>query len=116
MMNIALVNGTRLGYWESGRGPKSLLLVHGWGCDHTTLVPLMEHFRHSYRVIAGDLTGHGISDKPHQEYTVVGFAGDLARLCRELRFKTLSSSATAWVERPRSILAHAIAIWFQPSF
>jgi len=47
----------------------------------------MEHFRHSYRVIAVDLRGHGFSDKPHQEYTVAGFADDLASLCRELRIQ-----------------------------
>jgi pimeloyl-ACP methyl ester carboxylesterase len=38
-------------------------------------------------VIAVDLRGHGISDKPHQEYTVAGFADDLAYLCQELRIQ-----------------------------
>ena len=69
-MNIALVNGTRLGYWESGRGPKSMLLVHGWGCDHTTLVPLMEHFR---QLVSGD---RGRPDGPwHQRQAAPGIYG-----------------------------------------
>jgi pimeloyl-ACP methyl ester carboxylesterase len=49
--------------------------------------PQIEHFSKSYRVIAVDLRGHGISDKPHQEYTVAGFADDLAYLCRELQLQ-----------------------------
>jgi pimeloyl-ACP methyl ester carboxylesterase len=64
-----------------------MLLVHGWGCDHTTLAPQIEFFRQSYRVIAVDLRGHGMSDAPHQEYTVAGFADDLASLCGELRLQ-----------------------------
>jgi pimeloyl-ACP methyl ester carboxylesterase len=64
-----------------------MLLVHGWACDHTTLAPLMEHFRHSYRVVGVDLRGHGLSDKPRQEYTVAAFADDLASLCGELRIR-----------------------------
>jgi hypothetical protein len=46
---------------DSGRGPKSMLVAHGWGCDHTTLAPQIELFRTSYRVIAIDLRGHGAS-------------------------------------------------------
>jgi pimeloyl-ACP methyl ester carboxylesterase len=56
-MNIAHINGTRLAYQDSDDEPKSMLLVHGWGCDHTTLAPQIEFFRHSYGVIAVDLRG-----------------------------------------------------------
>jgi pimeloyl-ACP methyl ester carboxylesterase len=86
-MNVAFINGAKLGYWNSGGGAQSMLFVHGWACDHATLMPVMEHFRPSYRVVAVDLRGHGISDKPYQEYTVAGFADDLASLCRELEIQ-----------------------------
>jgi pimeloyl-ACP methyl ester carboxylesterase len=87
IMNITRINGAGLAYLDSGRGPKSMLLVHGWACDHTMFTPQIEHFSKSYRVIAVDLRGHGISDKPHQEYTIAGFADDLAYLCRELQLQ-----------------------------
>jgi pimeloyl-ACP methyl ester carboxylesterase len=87
IMNNLWKNGTRLAYLDSGGGPKSMLLVHGWGCDHTALAPQIEYFRASYRVVAVDLRGHGASDAPHQEYTVQGFADDLAYLCGELRLR-----------------------------
>jgi pimeloyl-ACP methyl ester carboxylesterase len=78
MMNFVQRNGIRLAYVESGGGPKSMLLVHGWGCDHTALAPQMDYFRTTYRVVAVDLRGHGASDAPYEEYTVPGFADDLA--------------------------------------
>jgi pimeloyl-ACP methyl ester carboxylesterase len=37
--------------------------------------------------VAVDLRGHGASDKPHQEYTVEGFADDVAWLCSQLGLK-----------------------------
>jgi pimeloyl-ACP methyl ester carboxylesterase len=86
-MNIAHINGIRLAYQDFGDGPKSMLLVHGWACDHTTLAPQIDFFRHSYRVIAVDLRGHGASDAPHEEYTLAGFANDLACLSDELRLQ-----------------------------
>jgi pimeloyl-ACP methyl ester carboxylesterase len=84
-MNSAYNNGSSLAYAESGAGPKSMLFVHGWACDHTTFEAQIDYFRYSHRVVAVDLKGHGASDAQHQEYTVSGFADDLASLCRELR-------------------------------
>ena len=40
-----------------------------------------DYFGRTDRVVAVDLRGHGASDKPVQEYTVAGFADDLAWLC-----------------------------------
>jgi pimeloyl-ACP methyl ester carboxylesterase len=84
-MNSAYINGSRLAYKESGAGPKSMLFVHGWACDHTIFEAQIDYFRYAHRVVAVDLKGHGASDAPHEEYTVSGFADDLASLCRKLR-------------------------------
>ncbi|HUI24671.1 MAG TPA: alpha/beta hydrolase [Candidatus Kryptonia bacterium] len=77
-------DGVRLCYDEAGKG-SALLFVHGWCCDHTYFAPQFEHFRSAHRVVSVDLRGHGGSDKPRQDYTMAGFAEDLAWLCRELR-------------------------------
>jgi hypothetical protein len=70
--------GTALFYEDAkGREPP-ILLVHGWGCDHTYLGPQFEHFgSRGHRVVAVDLHGHAQSDKPHQRYTMQVFADDL---------------------------------------
>jgi pimeloyl-ACP methyl ester carboxylesterase len=85
-MKFAYLNGARIAYEDTGEGPDVMLLVHGWGCDHTALNRQIEFFRHSHRVIAVDLRGHGASDAPQQDYTVAGFADDLALLCATLHF------------------------------
>ena len=48
------------------------------------MVPQFDYFGRTHRVVAVDLRGHGASDKPMQEYTVAGFADDLAWLCDQL--------------------------------
>ncbi len=77
-------DGVALAYEEAGSGVPPVLLVHGWTCDHTYFAPQVEHFGRRHRVIAVDLRGHGESDKPRQEYTMAGFADDLAWLCGKL--------------------------------
>ena len=89
-------DGVGLAYEEAGRGEPPILLVHGWTCDHTYFAPQFEHFGRAHRTIAVDLRGHGESDTPEQDYTVAGFADDLAWLCEQLGVATRSSSATAW--------------------
>jgi pimeloyl-ACP methyl ester carboxylesterase len=77
-------DGVRLGYEEQGSGSPPMLLVHGWSCDHTHFAPQAEHFSKRHRVISVDLRGHGASDTPDQEYTMAGFADDLAFLCEQI--------------------------------
>ena len=76
-------DGVRLAYQEQGSGSPSMLFVHGWCCDHSYFAPQAEHFRANHRVITVDLRGHGASDKPDQDYTMAGFADDLAWLCEQ---------------------------------
>jgi pimeloyl-ACP methyl ester carboxylesterase len=77
-------DGVALAYAEAGSGAPPLLLVHCWCGDHTHLAPQFDYFGRTHRVVAVDLRGHGASDKPMQEYTVAGFADDLAWLCDQL--------------------------------
>jgi len=81
-------DGVKLAYVEAGIGPKSMLLVHGMQCDHTHMLPLLEHFAPlGYRVVALDVRGHGQSDKPHSDYSNQEFNDDLIFLCGELGLK-----------------------------
>jgi pimeloyl-ACP methyl ester carboxylesterase len=77
-------NGVALAYEEAGRGGPPILLVHGFGGDHTSFAPQFAHFRQTHRVVAVDRRGHGQSDKPEQGYTIAQFADDLAWVCGEL--------------------------------
>ena len=77
-------DGVALAYEERGHGNPPMIFVHGWSCDHRYFAPQVERFSQDHRTVAVDLRGHGISDDPHQEYTMSAFADDIAWLCREL--------------------------------
>jgi pimeloyl-ACP methyl ester carboxylesterase len=77
-------DGVALAYGDSGTNRPSMLLVHGWGCDHTVLSAQREHFARSYRVVSVDLRGHGESGSPEHEYSMASFADDLAWLCCQI--------------------------------
>ncbi len=73
------IHGHRRAYVKVGEGP-ALLLLHGLGCDHTTWHPIIESLARRYTVIAPDLLGHGMSDKPRADYSVGGYANGMRDL------------------------------------
>jgi len=83
-------NGISLAFEDSGSSKDALVLIHGWGCDHTTLTRQQEFFTKTHRVINVDLRGHGESDSPAQIYSVEAFADDVAWICQELDVKRAS--------------------------
>lgn len=80
-------DGVRLAHYEAGpaeRQTPPLFLINGWTGDHGIFTPQIAHFAQSRRVVAINLRGHGASDAPEQEYTIAGFADDLAWQCARL--------------------------------
>lgn len=72
-------------YWETGRGRQTVLLVHGWSCDHAFMAPLAAHFaRRSARVISVDMRGHGRSPAGDRGFSVPELGQDLGALMAEL--------------------------------
>lgn len=69
------VNGARVHYTDTGEG-KPIVLMHGWGCNTTTLASIEKVALESCRVINIDFPGHGKSPEPPavwgvEEYTQV---------------------------------------------
>jgi pimeloyl-ACP methyl ester carboxylesterase len=83
-MDYVTRDGVRLAYVEAGRGPKSMLLVHGMQCNHTHMLEQLRYFSRTHRVVAVDMRGHGESDKPHSSYNNREFNDDLIVLCEAL--------------------------------
>jgi pimeloyl-ACP methyl ester carboxylesterase len=79
-----LRDGVELAFSTSGDQESVLLLIHGWGCDHTTLLQQQAFFEHSHTVINADLRGHGESGAPEQVYSIAQYAEDMTWLCAEL--------------------------------
>jgi pimeloyl-ACP methyl ester carboxylesterase len=80
-------DGVCLAHVEAGPdAPASppLVFIHGWMGDHRALLPQIQHFARTRRVVAIHLRGHGDSEAPEQDYTMAGFADDIAWQCRQL--------------------------------
>ena len=86
-MNTLDRNGITLAYQEAGSGISPVLLVHGFACDHTFLLPQLRFLGDRRRTVAVDLRGHGTSDAPKQDYTMAGFADDLAWISAQLNLE-----------------------------
>lgn len=78
------VNGVDIRYVDSGAGDPAIVFVHGWTCNRNDWRHQVPEFSQRHRVVAYDHRGHGESGKPDLEYTITGFADDLAALIGHL--------------------------------
>ena len=63
-LSAATVDGVKIHFTSMGKGPKTVILVHGWTCDETTWSDQVPALKHEYRVVTVDLPGHGKSGSP----------------------------------------------------
>ena len=89
-MQNKLRDSVPLAFSKSGDQESALLLIHGWGCDHTTLLRQQTFFEHSHTVINVDLRGHGESGAPEEVYSIAHYAEDVMWLCAELGIQRAS--------------------------
>ncbi|GAB3126300.1 alpha/beta hydrolase [Tsukamurella serpentis] len=73
------IHGHRRAYRTGGSGP-AILLLHGIGDNSLVWEPVMERLTDRYTVIAPDLLGHGLSDRPRADYSVAAFANGMRDL------------------------------------
>jgi pimeloyl-ACP methyl ester carboxylesterase len=79
----AKLDGSRIHYKSYGKGREALVFVHGWTCDMTFWNGQLPDFEKRTRVIAIDLPGHGLSDKPELAYTMDLFARAVDAVMRD---------------------------------
>src|SRR5580692_8702629 len=63
-LSAATVDGIKLHSTSTGKGPRTVILVHGWTCDDTTWESQVPALSKAYRVLTIDLPGHGKSGAP----------------------------------------------------
>jgi pimeloyl-ACP methyl ester carboxylesterase len=73
-VRFAAVDGHRVAYRSAGSGEPAIVFVHGWTCDMTSWSQQFPFFARTHRVLAVDLPGHGLSDKPEIVYSMDLFA------------------------------------------
>ena len=73
------LHGYERSYLRAGSGPV-VVLVHGIGESSATWAEVVPRLARTHTVIAPDLLGHGLSDKPRADYSLGGFANGLRDL------------------------------------
>src|SRR5580658_8324379 len=63
-LTAAAVDGIQINSASTGKGPKTVILVHGWTCDETTWSEQVPVLSKKYRVLTLDLPGHGKTGAP----------------------------------------------------
>lgn len=69
----AVLDGAKVHYTAAGSGPVTIVLIHGWTCDHTFWDAQIPALKERYKVLAVDLPGHGRSG-PAPDYSMRRFA------------------------------------------
>lgn len=91
--------GVRTRVVEAGAGPRTLLLLHGvQGSLDTWLRNLGGLSRH-YRVVAFDLLGHGLTDRPDRPYEIADYIGHALAVLDALGIRSatwVGSSLGGW--------------------
>ena len=81
------LHGYERSYLRAGEGP-AVVLVHGIGESCSTWAEVVPRLAKTHTVIAPDLLGHGLSDKPRADYSLGGFANGLRDLLLVLGIDT----------------------------
>ena len=75
--SFATDDGVSLSYLEAGEG-RPMVFLHGWSQAALMWHAQIGAFSATHRVLALDMRGHGVSDKPGHGYRIARLAADLA--------------------------------------
>ena len=76
-------NNIELAYTIEGEGD-TVVLLHGWGCDHTIWQATTDMLKQHYRVIAVDFAGFGASNEPREVWGVEEYTRSIEALLASL--------------------------------
>ena len=77
-----VIQGLSVHYEILGKGPETVLLLHGWGAPVTAYRPVLELLAQRFRVVAFDMPGVGGTDEPAEPLTLDDYEIGRAS-CRE---------------------------------
>lgn len=82
------IDGQRLHYDETGDPEGApVILMHGWGCDHTTVASIAKALESGMHVYNLDLPGHGKSQEPDSPWGVDAFTVLVEKFIKRLGIK-----------------------------
>ena len=83
MEKDAEIDGTSFHYTDNGEGPRTIVLMHGWGCNSTTLASIERvALGEGYRVVNLDFPGFGKSTEPAETWGIERYTAATEQLLR----------------------------------
>ncbi len=84
---VKLNDSIQVHFKQWGNGPRTVMFVHGFGCDMNAWEAQFDAFRDDkdMRLLFIDLPGYGQSDKPHVDYTLSFFSKAVASVLEEVK-------------------------------
>lgn len=79
----AKLDTMKIHYFSESKGKNAIVLVHGWAGDLTLWRDQTAELSKRARVIAVDLPGHGMSDKPEVKYDMDLFAAAIDAVLKD---------------------------------
>ena len=91
----AHVLGSRIFYREKGSGA-NLLLLHGWTGNSFQWRRMLPDLAKGHHVIALDLPGCGLSEKPRIDYTIPDYLGYIRAFVEKIGFRPFALVGTSF--------------------
>lgn len=86
-----VIDGLKLHYSDSGNeSGLPVVLMHGWGCDISTVASIAKILEPGMRVLNIDLPGHGKSDEPTEVWGVDDYTKLIEKFIAELGLKDVT--------------------------
>ncbi len=80
----SLADDVEIAWSSRGKGPVTLVFVHGWQCDADYWRDQLDAFAPDYRIITLDLAGHGASGDEREDWSMTAFGGDVAAVVEQV--------------------------------
>ena len=79
------INEKKINYLIEGDGKETVVLLHGWGANIQTMLPISKILSDKYRTILIDLPGFGESEKPDEVLNSFDYAKIIIKILDELK-------------------------------
>lgn len=89
-MPYVQIEGLKIYFVEKGKGPETVLLVHGNVSSTEYWRKFLRFLPPRYRVVALDLRGYGRTEHPSDGYTIPRFVDDLNQFTDRLEINPFS--------------------------
>jgi pimeloyl-ACP methyl ester carboxylesterase len=83
--HFARLGTNRIHYLTTGQGTNTIVFIHGWACNAGFWREQVPAFADKAQLVLIDLPGHGESDKPEVDYTMVYFADAVIAVMHEAK-------------------------------